>query len=112
MIGEEGFMIESIIIFAAVGIFFTVLGYLVWIKEKITLIHDYHVDKVSEKNKKAYCRLAGIGLVIFGTTMVITAVLLAVTESRASYLCFACGCVAEIVMMIVAGVKYNKKEEE
>ena len=48
---------ERILGVISVGFFvilFLVLGYLVWIKEKITLFHSYHYDKVTEENKKAF----------------------------------------------------------
>ena len=45
-------MIGSIIL-GLVGIVLIALGYLVWKKEKISLFHDYHYEKVSEEDKTA-----------------------------------------------------------
>ena len=37
-----------------VGILFFCLGWEIWKKEKISLIHDYHHKKVKDSDKKAY----------------------------------------------------------
>ena len=34
------------------GMLFVYLGYLIWIKKKIHMIHDYHWTKVKESDKK------------------------------------------------------------
>ena len=41
-------MILGVIVTGAVGIVCAVLGVLLWKKEKINILHDYHVDKVRE----------------------------------------------------------------
>ena len=41
------------------GALFMYLGWLIWIKEKINLIHDYHYKKVKESDKKAYTAVMG-----------------------------------------------------
>lgn len=45
------------ILIGGFALLFFVLGYLVWIKEKITLFHSYHYDKVAEENKKAWLHI-------------------------------------------------------
>ena len=92
----------------AVGIALLIMGFLVWKKEKIGLLHDYHVDRVAPENKAAFCRLSGIGLVLIGAGLTVTAVLLAVTNSAASFLCFAAGFAAGLALLVTAGVKYNR----
>ena len=101
-------MIAGIIIVGAVGILFIVLGWLLWKKEMITLMHDYHVNKVSEENKAAYCKLAGIGLMEIGLGAVVTAILLCFSESPKGFITFAIGFVIGFAMMIAAGRKYNR----
>ena len=39
-----------------VGILFFCLGWEIWKKEKISLIHDYHHKKVKDSDKKAYTK--------------------------------------------------------
>lgn len=100
-------MYPGIIITASVGILFVILGLLVWKKEKITLFHDYHYDKVSEIDKSSFCRLSGQGLTLSGIALLITALLLGITESPLSFIVFAVGFIIGIGMMIYAEKKYN-----
>ncbi len=48
------------------GIAFVIIGLLLWKKQKIQLIHDYHHKNVKQQDVKAYTRLWGIALIIFG----------------------------------------------
>ena len=91
-----------------IGIVLLILGLLVWKKEKINILHDYHVDKVRPEDRAAFCRLSGIGIVLIGAGLTVTAVLLAVTNSAASFLCFAAGFAAGLALLVTAGVKYNR----
>lgn len=91
-----------------VGVLLVVLGVLLWKKEMITLMHDYHVEKVSPENKKAFCKLSGIGLIIPGVGLVLSAILLGITDSAWSFLCFAVSFPVGLGMLIAAGRKYNR----
>lgn len=42
------------VVLLAAGILFLILGWLIWKKEKITLLHDYHYAKVKPEDRKAY----------------------------------------------------------
>ena len=104
MIGK----IIGVVITGGIGILFTYLGYLLWKKEKITLLHDYHTEKVSPDNREAFCTLSGIGIVTMGIGLLITAVSLAVTDSVYSFIPFAVCFAAGLVMLTAAGIKYNR----
>lgn len=101
--------IIGVVIDGVLGLVFILLGYLVWVKEKITLFHDYHTDRVSPGDRKAFCRLSGIGLIVTGVSLVITAVLLALTDSAKSFLAFAVGFAVGLGLIITAGIKYNRE---
>ena len=92
----------------SVGVIILISGILLWKKEKITLLHDYHVSRVSSENRKAFCRLSGIGLIVMGAGLLITAVLLGFTDSAYSFLVFAAGFAAGLACLIRAGAKYNR----
>lgn len=67
-------MFEFIII-GAVGILFSVFGYLIMVKKKTSLIHDYHLRGV--KDIKNYCSFMGgclflLGIVFIGFTGILT----------------------------------------
>ena len=101
-------MIPGAIITGAVGILALVLGYLIWAKEKISLLHDYHYSKVKEDDKKAFCRLSGIGVIAVGIGALVSAVLILITDSALSFIGFGIGFAVGIAMLIYAGRKYNR----
>lgn len=101
-------MIIGSIIVGLVGIVFVVLGYLIWKKEKISLLHGYHYDKVSEADKKAFCSLSGIGVLLIGVGLLITAIIIGITDSSWSFISFAIGFLVGLIMLIYAGIKYNR----
>lgn len=101
-------MIVAVVILAAVGALCILFGYLIWKKEKISLLHDYHYDKVTEENKATFCALVGKGLLLIGAGILASAVLLGVTESALSFLVMAVGFVAGLALLIYAGQKYNR----
>ena len=96
------------IITGIVGIMFVVIGCLIWKKEMISLLHDYHYEKVSEDDKKSFCALSGIGVILIGIGLLVTAVIFGVTESLWSFSAFAAGFVSGIIMLIYAGRRYNR----
>ena len=101
-------MIIASIILGVVGIIFIILGYLIWIKEKISLLHDYHYNKVSEEDKKAFCAISGIGVLIIGVGLIVSASLAVIIDSPLSMIPFVVGFVIGIVMLIYAGIRYNR----
>ena len=100
-------MLIGVLIEGIVGIICAVLGYLIWKKEKITLLHDYHYDKVKEEDKKAFCTLSGLGVFTIGTGLLVTAVLLGITESPWSFVVFGAAFVLGVILLIYAGIRYN-----
>lgn len=58
-------IIETIITLP-IGIIFIILGFLLWKKQKIQLIHNYHHTNVKPQDIKAYTSLWGIALIILG----------------------------------------------
>ena len=98
----------SAVIVGIVGIICAWLGYLIWKKEKISLLHDYHYDKVSPEDKKAFCTLSGLGVLFVGLGLLITAIAMGITDSVWSFAAFVVGFVVGITLLIYAGVKYNR----
>lgn len=104
MIGK----IVGMIIICVIGTICTILGYLMWKKEKISLLHSYHYDKVSEGDKKAFCTLSGIGIFLIGLGLLITGVIIGITDSALSFIAFAIGFIAGLMMLIYSGIRYNR----
>ena len=96
------------IIVALMGIIFMILGYLLWKKERISLLHEYHYDKVSEQDKKIFCAISGMGVTIIGIGLFVSAFLVTWIESARSMIPFAIGFVIGLAMLIYAGIKYNR----
>ena len=90
------------------GSLIAVCGWLIWKKEMISLMHDYHIDKVSEENKLAFCKRSGIGLIVIGIGLLVTAALLFMTNSASCFLCFAVCFAVGLALLISAGIKYNR----
>ena len=99
-------MIGTIIV-SLIGIICIILGYLMWKKEKISLLHSYHYDKVSEEDKKAFCTISGIGILFIGIGLLVTGIIIGITDSALSFIAFAVGFVVGLVMLIYAGARYN-----
>lgn len=66
------------------------------------------MDKVSPENRKAFCKLSGIGLILPGAGLVLSAVLLGITNSAWSFLCFAASFPIGLGMLIAAGKIFNR----
>ena len=67
-------MIVGFIAEASAGALCIGLGLLIWLKQKISLLHDYHYKNVKEKDVPAYTRLVGIGLLLIGAGICVTGV--------------------------------------
>ena len=102
-------MIIGVITVVAVGLLAVILGCLIWRKEMISLLHDYHYENVSEEDKKAFCELSGIGVLAVGIGLLITGVILAMTDSALSFIAAAVGFAIGMALLIYAGAKYNKQ---
>ena len=101
-------MIVEFILLLAVGIIFLVIGWLIWKKEKITLIHSYHYDKVSDTDKGAYTALVGKGILIIGTGIIITGIIDLITQTGWGWIVFVASFIVGLGIMILAGMRYNR----
>ena len=96
------------IIFELLGILFIILGLQIWIKQKMNLIISHHCDKVSEADKKAYCTLFGVGILIMGIGFILSGVLSLIIQSLLALVPMAVGIVIGIASVISAVAKYNR----
>ena len=95
------------LLIGGIGLVFVIMGYLIGIKEKISLLHNYHYKNVSGEDKTAFCRLSGMGIALIGVGLLVTAVIIGVTDSAWSFLAFAAGFAAGLVLLIYAGARYD-----
>ena len=94
-------MTETVVVAIGIGVLaliFIYLGWLIWKKEKITLLHSYHYDKVSPSNKKLFCKISGWGVLLIGIGLLVTAIMIGITDSALSSIAFALGFVVGLVL--------------
>ena len=103
---SENAMIIGLIIDLAVGLLLIAIGVLVWKKQKMSLLHDYHYKNVKQGELPAYTRLIGIGLIVMGTGISITG-LFNMFESPLWWVPLFGGIAAGLIVMNKAQKKYN-----
>ena len=104
-------MFIPVALLIVLGGIFILLGFLIWKKEKITLLHDYHRAHVCAEQQTAFCTLCGISLLIIGISLAVTGILLAVTDSALSFLLFGAGMIIGVALLIHAETKYNRPQK-
>lgn len=98
-------MLEFIII-CTVGILFSILGYLVMVKKKINLIHDYHLKGV--KDTKNYCNWMGgcifiLGIIFIGFSILGFIQIITFTQIRLILLII---CIIDIMTLLIIQKKF------
>ena len=72
------------------------------------MIHSYHYDKESLGDKKIFCKISGWGVIFIGIGLLVTAIIIGIIDSALSFIAFVLGFVVGVVLLIYAGVKYNR----
>ena len=54
---------------------FFYLGFLLWKRERIDIIHEYHVKKVKERDKKAYTMIMGKAMTVIAIGLVVSGII-------------------------------------
>ena len=100
-------MLFELIFYPVVGVLLAVLGLLIWRKQKIALLHDYHYRNVRKKDVPAYTRLIGLGLVVMGAGAALTGPVNVLTGTQKGLWCFVAGFAAGLYLMNKAQKRYN-----
>ena len=95
------------IVLMGTGLVFIWLGLAIRKKQRINLMIRYHMDKVSEKNKQAYCRLCGIGLTVIGAGLILSGICMIFVQSLPTLIPMAAGLVSGTALLITAIARYN-----
>ena len=82
------------------------LGLVIWLKQKASLIHEYHYKNVKKADIPAYTRLVGTSLLLIGIGICITGAL-NLAESPLWWIPLLIGLVAGVLVMNRAQKKYN-----
>ena len=99
-------MIVGFIVELAVGSLCVVLGLVIWIKRKVSLVHTYHYKNVKKEDLPAYSRLLGIGLILIGVGICVTG-LLNLFESAFWWIPMIAGFASGLAVLSTAQKKYN-----
>lgn len=99
-------MLETVVTVAA-GCLCLFLGWRIWKKEQITLIHAYHYKRVAEKDKKAYTERMGKAVVLVGIGIILTAAAELATGKAYSWAAFTVCFVWAFAIILKAQKKYN-----
>lgn len=98
----------ELVLMVVLGSLFTLSGWRIWKKEQITLIHDYHYTKVTEKNKKAYTEKIGKAMIFMSIGMFLTGIIDFISHTSYGWIIFGISFVGGLILMIKAQIKYNK----
>lgn len=99
-------MIE-LILMIGLGMLFIFLGWRIWKKEHIKLIHAYHNKKVSEEDKKPYTEKMGKGCMLIGVGMLLEGIVDYTTKTSYGWIFFGVCFISAMVIIIIAQTKYN-----
>ncbi len=99
-------MIFGILTEMAASTICTVLGLLIWKKQRISLLHEYHYRNVKKEDIAAYTREIGAGLIIIGIGIFLTA-LLELLHSSFWWAPLFSGFFFGLIVMCRAQKKYN-----
>ena len=89
------------------GICIIILG-IFNLKGNISAIHWYNRLKITEENRKKYGKSMGIGTVIIGIFMTITAILQMIFFNENIWYITVVGIVIGLIFIIYGQIKYNK----
>ncbi|MBO6041413.1 MAG: DUF3784 domain-containing protein [Oscillospiraceae bacterium] len=99
-------MIVGLIVEFSVAALCIVLGLVLWLKQKISLLHDYHYQHVKKEDIPAYTRQMGIGIILIGAGIGLDGLFTAL-DSPYWWVPMTAGIVLGSVVMVRAQKKYN-----
>ena len=96
------------VIFLLLGLLFAGLGLAIWKKQKTELIISYHMNKVSDGNRQAFCKLCGIGMLVSGIGFAVSGIWTVFTAELYSWIPMIAGLIAGILLLAVSVARYNR----
>lgn len=89
------------------GICIIVLGILNY-KGNISSIHWYNRTRIAKENSKKYGEAMGLGTIIIGVSLIITAILQMIFDIESLWLITLVGVIVGLVFLLYGQFKYNK----
>ena len=96
------------VLFALIGILFAVLGWQIWKKQRMDLIIQYHCSKVQEADKRSFCALSGLGILVIGIGFLLSGLCTVFLRSALVFVPMTVGLIAGIILLASAIGKYNR----
>lgn len=97
----------ELLLMVLLGLLLLFLGWRIWKKEQITLIHSYHYKKVSEEDKKDYTEEIGKSIIFIGIGMILTGIIDFITNTAYGWLFFTIFFILGFIKILQAQKKYN-----
>ena len=97
----------ELIFLSAVGILFLCFGWTIWKKERISLIHAYHYQRVKDRDKKGYTEQMGKALLLIGAGIILTGLTDFMTKTLYGWWIFGVSFCTGLIRIIYAQIKYN-----
>ena len=101
-------MLFGMLVLLGVGILFFVFGWLLWGKQKISLVHEYHTRNVKKEDVPAYTRLMGLGMLAIGAGCVFTGVVALGLARPLGWLGLPAGLIVGFSLFFRAQRRYNE----
>lgn len=99
-------MVELVILLF-IGSLFLYLGWRIWKREQITLIHSYHYKRVSKENESAYTAKMGKACILMSIGLLLTAGINFISDTSYGWLVFGISFLLGIAAFLQAQYKYN-----
>lgn len=96
------------IIMIMVSILLFVLGYMLWKKQKIEVMHEYHYTNVSKQNRQAYTTIMGQALFVIAVGMLVSGICSLFMDVTKLWIVAVVGIVVGVGMMVYGQMKYNR----
>lgn len=105
-------MIIAMILMLAVGLLCLEFGFLLWKKQRISLIHDYQTQYVKEEDIPAYTKHMGIALCLMGAGILACGILILVFQSLLGMIPLCIVLPAGIFLLIRAQLRFGSSTED
>lgn len=100
-------MIFGLLINLSVGLLLIIIGYLIWFKQKISLLHSYHYANVKKEDLNAYGKQMGIGNIILGICVSLMGICTYFDLENLGWVIFILGFIISIYIFHKAQKRYN-----
>lgn len=101
-----------LIIVSFIGVIIVIVGIILWKKQKITIIHDYHYNKIKIEDIKPYTEAMFKATIVAGMTVILVAIVMMITTtSYVVYLITILGTIVFTIMFYMAQKKYLSRSK-